>query len=96
MQQEGRKFDAEKARWDLLPIESIEEMVQILTMGAKKYGEQNWKKVEAFRYDAALLRHYAAWKKGEKIDQESGRSHLAHILCNVAFLLYKELHEEKA
>jgi hypothetical protein len=36
---------------------------------------------------AALLRHINAWRRGEKCDDESGLHHLAHALCNVAFLL---------
>ena len=89
----GRKFDDDKLRMDLIPPEAIEELAKVLTMGAKKYDDNNWQKIEAHRYDAALMRHYIAWKKGEKTDYESGFSHLSHMLCNIAFLIWKEKNE---
>lgn len=94
---EGLKYDIEKLRWDLLPIECVEDIVKILTFGAKKYAPNNWQVVENAeeRYYAALLRHLSAWRQGEKVDPESGLSHLAHILCNVTFLLWFEKDKSK-
>lgn len=85
----GNKNDNNKIRWDLLPIKPIEEVVEILTQGAKEYGEYNWKKVKPFneRYYAALMRHLVQWRKGETIDLKSGKKHLAHAICNLIFLL---------
>lgn len=90
MTSEGLKYDNGKLRWDLLPIETVEEIVKVLTMGANKYAANNWQLVEngSERYYAALLRHLAEWRKGSKIDQESGLNHLAHVLCNGVFLLW--------
>lgn len=84
---EGKKYDKEKDRWDLLPIEPIEQVVKVLTMGANKYGPNNWRGVESERYYAALLRHLTAWRKGEMNDSESGLSHLAHAMTNIIFLM---------
>lgn len=94
----GRKDDSEKLRYDLMPVEVEEEIVKVLTYGAKKYAENNWKYVERFedRYYAALRRHIAAWRKGEKIDPESGLHHLAHAACCITFLLSKEIEDDKA
>lgn len=86
----GLKFDTDKLRWDLLPIECVEEVVKILSFGAKKYGPNNWQNVEPDRYYAALMRHLVASRKGEKLDPESGLSHMAHVMCNVLFLLWFE------
>jgi len=88
----GMKFDDDKLRWDLLPFDAIEEIVKIMTFGAKKYAPNNWQKVDADRYIAALMRHLVAHLKGEKLDQESGILHLSHIACNIIFLIWKELH----
>lgn len=84
----GLKFDTNKPRWDLLPLEPIKELVNVLTFGAKKYGPNNWKQVEGAidRYYAALMRHIVAYKSGELYDQESKLSHIAHALCNLVFL----------
>jgi hypothetical protein len=84
----GLKYDSDKPRWDLLPLSLIEETVQVLTFGAKKYGPNNWKQVQdGFdRYYSALMRHIVAYKNGELYDQESKLSHLAHAMCNLIFL----------
>lgn len=86
---EGIKHDTEKARWDLLPIDPIEQVVGVLTYGARKYDDFNWAKVKPLkpRYYAAALRHIVAWWKGETLDPESGYHHLAHAICCLIFLM---------
>ena len=87
----GKKYDSDKARWDLLPFKEVGEIVDILTFGASKYGANNWQKVEPkSRYFAAAMRHLTAWFLGEKLDKESGLSHLAHAGCCILFLMYKD------
>ncbi len=52
------------------------------------YGERNWEKGMCWgRPFAALMRHMWAWMRGEKVDPETGISHLAHAACNIAFLI---------
>ncbi len=94
---EGKKFDSDKPRWDLLPFKVLEPVVQVLTFGAKKYGPNNWQLLPDFkqRYTAAFLRHFVAWQSGEKIDPESGHAHIAHMICNLIFILWKEQNESK-
>jgi hypothetical protein len=89
---QGKKFDKEKLRWDLIDYKQIEKLAKVLTMGAAKYSPDNWKKVEPFndRYFAALMRHLVAWRNGETVDPESGQSHLDHAMCNIMFLMWKE------
>jgi hypothetical protein len=86
--EEGMKFDDDKLRWDLLPLEPIEELVKVITFGAKKYAPNNWRKVDnGFkRYYAACMRHIVAHMHGELNDAESGISHLAHAICNLVFM----------
>jgi hypothetical protein len=86
----GLKFDTGKLRWDLLPIDCIEDVVKILTFGSVKYGPNNWQMLEEGeeRYYAALMRHLSAYRQGEIIDIESGLSHLSHAMCNILFLLW--------
>lgn len=94
----GIKFDngSEKLRWDLLPWEEIEEVVKVLTLGAFKYADHNWKYVpeNRKRYFAAAMRHLVAWFKGEKLDKESGLNHLAHAICCILFLLWRNNQDE--
>lgn len=86
------KNDSGKLDWSLLPIECIEDAVAVLTMGAEKYSPDGWKSLERLyeRYYSAAMRHIAEWKKGNKIDEESGKNHLAHAMVNLMFLLWKD------
>lgn len=89
----GRKFDGGKPRYGLLPPKALKATVEILTFGAEKYEEGNWKRVPDAqkRYFDALMRHLWAWKDGEKDDPESGKNHLAHAMCCLMFLLERDL-----
>jgi hypothetical protein len=84
----GRKFDGGKLQYGLMPPLALKATVDVLTFGAEKYEPDNWKHVpdSKRRYFDALQRHVWAWKEGEQIDPESGRHHLAHALCCLAFL----------
>lgn len=87
----GVKADSGKDRWDLLPWEQVEQVVKVLTFGAKKYDDNNWQKVtEKPRYIAAAFRHIIARVKGEHMDQETGLPHLAHAVCCLLFLLWHD------
>ena len=92
MKKLGRKNDKEKPRWDLLPYREVEEVVKVLTHGAEKYEDDNWKYVEPGynRYFAATMRHLVLWKLGEKIDKDSRLNHLAHAICCLLFMLWKD------
>ncbi len=81
------KSDSGKARWGLVPWAAIALLADVVTFGASKYGDASWRLVEASRYEDALHRHLHAWRTGERNDPESGIHHLAHALCNVAFML---------
>lgn len=88
----GRKFDAGKLDYTLVPWDGLEEVVKVLEFGARKYARDNWQHVEGGmqRYQAAAFRHLIAYNQGEKVDQETGLSHLAHAGCCLLFLLSLE------
>ena len=93
---EGKKFDQNKLRPSLFPIQAFLAILKVLEYGAEKYELDNWKKVRpTVRYYDAALRHLMAWRQGEKLDEESGLPHLAHAACCIVFLLYFQLMEEK-
>ena len=84
-----RKHDAGKKKWWLLPFRALEPVVDVLMHGAAEYGEENWQKCEDIgRYKNALTRHFVAYQAGEWLDSKSGLPHLAHLGCNVVFLLW--------
>jgi len=87
---DGRKYDHDKPKWHLLPFREVEEIVKVLTFGAEKYEEENWKRVTDARkrYFSAILRHLVAWWNGEREDSESKYSHLAHAGCCILFLMW--------
>lgn len=84
----GRKDDAGKARWDLVPWDVMASVVRVLTFGARRYGDDNWRRVPGVRrrYFAAAMRHVMAWERGEVADPDTGESHLAHAICCLLFL----------
>jgi hypothetical protein len=92
----GVKYDREKLRVDLVPVSAIRALAQVLTDGARKYGERNWEKgLEWNRPYAAAQRHLLAWWNGETYDLESGHNHLWHALCELAFLVeFERTHPE--
>jgi hypothetical protein len=86
---EGKKFDAGKPRWSLLPRGTLLKVIQVLEAGAVKYDVDNWKIVPdaRTRYYDAMNRHIEAWWGGEKQDSETGTHHLAHATCCALFLI---------
>ena len=91
----GRKFDDGKPRWDLMPFACLNEVVKVLTFGAKKYDDNNWQQIEhpRDRYFAATLRHLTHRKVGEKYDEETGLHHIAHAICCLLFFLWFDIKE---
>jgi hypothetical protein len=101
---DGVKFDNGKPRWGLLPYDQLEQVVDILTFGAKKYKDDNWKVVDAGkeRYFDAMMRHIKEYRAAKerndttlKFDDESGKNHLAHVICNALFLMWFDDQEEQ-
>lgn len=89
MSKEAIKNDEDKLRWDLLPWDALEEVVEVITKGARKYDDRNWEKgLNYSRLHAASIRHLTAWYQSrEDFDSEWNLSHLAHATCCLLFLL---------
>ena len=84
-----------KLQVHLVPPAIIEAVARVREYGTAKYGDpENWRQVSPEAYHDALLRHVlACWNDPYAVDEESGLPHLAHVACNVAFLL--EVQREK-
>lgn len=84
----------DKLRWDLLPMEEIEDIVRVYHAGAKKYGPNTWQNLDnGFeRYRAAAARHIMAYLKGERMDKETNVHHLAAAAWNVITMLWYDKH----
>ena len=89
---EAKKNDRldDKLRWELLPLEDIEDIVKVYTEGAKKYGPDRWQNLPdgIRRYKAALLRHLVEFDKGNEIDEETGCRTLAQVAWNAIAMLH--------
>lgn len=84
---DGKKFDQDKPRLDLIDSEAIEGLGNALAFGAVKYGDHNWRGGIAWlRIIGALLRHTFAILRHEDIDPESGLLHVDHVGANWMFL----------
>ena len=86
------KYDGDKIRPTLVPIELIKAVAQVREYGCKRYGDpENWRQVEPQRYRDAMMRHMLHYIDNPiGVDLESRLPHLWHIACNVAFLLALE------
>lgn len=97
MADEGVKYDDEKERMDLIPPLAIREIARVLTHGARKYDDDNWRRVKSLRrrYMAAALRHVREYQEslryGEPgtipLDDDSGLPSLAHAAVCLLFIL---------
>jgi len=88
-----KKFDDGKVMLDLIEPDFVIGIGEVLTVGAQKYGIDNWKRLQKDdirRYKAAMLRHIYSYLNGEKNDSETCISHLLHAATNIMFLHHFE------
>lgn len=79
------RYDADKARVDLIPASFIENLGRHYGEGAKKYAERNWEKGMSFsRCYASAMRHMLAFWSGEDNDAETGSPHVIAAAWNMA------------
>jgi hypothetical protein len=88
----ARKYDKGKIRWDLLPWRETEQVVKAFQHGADKYADWDWVgiKNKRSRYFSACMRHMMEWMKGNKVDNESGVSHLGHAIACLMILMWDD------
>ncbi len=76
----GGKQSRIAGRPTLLPAESILRVVKILTVGADKYGDENWRQITQKEHlDHALL-HILLYLDGDKSED-----HLGNAACRLLF-----------
>ena len=92
----GARFNTGKPDYSLIPLCTMEDEAKVWAYGKQKYAAWNWAKGMAWSVPlACLMRHIAAWQKGEELDPESGLPHLAHAMCNLRMLtLYSKTFTE--
>jgi hypothetical protein len=71
-----------------LPLDALDEVSRVLMHGAQKHGHWNWvhNPCDWTNLLAKAERHIFAFQKGDDLDPSSGRSHIAHAICDLLFL----------
>jgi hypothetical protein len=75
-------------------MDAFDEVVKRFGHGAVKYVPGSWQRVDdaVERYSAALMRHYSAYRQGERTDPEApGLSRIGAVAWNVLVLVWFEL-----
>lgn len=83
-----------KAPLDYLDPAADEQIAWVLKHGADKYGRRNFRapgqEMKVTVYLGAIQRHVNAIKRGEWLDPDDGRTHLAHVGACVHVMLAAE------
>ncbi|MEU4709473.1 dATP/dGTP diphosphohydrolase domain-containing protein [Nocardia salmonicida] len=92
----GAEKGQKLARFDLVPADALYEVAELYGVGAEKYAERNWEAGYDWSLSfAALMRH--AWKfwRGEDIDPETGKHHMACVVFHAfALIVFGRTHPE--
>ena len=91
----GLRADAGKLRYDLLPVGPLAEEARVYTLGAAKYGDNNWRGGIAYENCvAALMRHVEQWRAGESRDAD-GQHHMASVKFWANAIIQFEMDEQE-
>jgi len=78
-----RDTQDDKPRYDLLDRPFLKRWAELMARGAKKYGENNWKKAateaELTRFCSSATRHLFQWLEGD-----TSEDHAAAVAFNIA------------
>lgn len=81
-----RDTEEGKGRYDLLPLYALHRLAVHFENGARKYGDDNWRKGQPYkRYFGSAMRHLVKWSIGYR-DED----HLAAAAWNVMCLIETE------
>ena len=84
---EALRHNTGKPKLSMVALDCLEDCARVLEYGATKYEKNNWR--QGFPVSGlldSLLRHISELQKGNKVDDESGLSHIGHIQANAMFL----------
>ena len=88
--QKGQKLE----RFDLIPVEPLEELARVYGRGAKKYADDNWRRGYSWKLSyGAMMRHAVKFWKGEQCD-EIGNHHLACVAWHCFTMMWYEQHNK--
>jgi hypothetical protein len=77
-----RDLQDDKPRYDLIYLPMLKRFAELLSRGAKKYGDRNWQLAssseERERFKASAFRHFIQW-----MNNEDDEDHAAAIWFNI-------------
>lgn len=78
----NRDVQDDKPRYDLIWQPGLKRLAELMSRGAKKYGDRNWEKAstqeELDRFKASAYRHFEQWFAGD-IDED----HASAVVFNL-------------
>lgn len=77
---EGGKQQKLNYRFDLIDPHAIYMLAGVLSAGAEKYGEENWRNIPARDHVNHAIEHLYAWLAGD-----TNEPHMSHALTRVMF-----------
>lgn len=89
---EATKNDRTKPNFTLIPPDAELQVAKAFDVGARKYGEDNWRGLDRKRLVAAAMRHINAWRRGIRYDESTYHS-LAHAAASLMMVI--QLEEER-
>lgn len=89
--EKATRYNEGKPKWSLVDFKSLEPLVRVLEFGAVKYGKFNWQKgLPEEEILESLSRHLFELMSGNEFDEETGVSHIGHIMANAMFYAYQK------
>lgn len=87
MNHKGLRYNTGKLKMSLLPRYANNELAKIITRGSEKYLPRNWENGMAWTTVLdSLKRHLLEFENCKDYDPETQCLHIAHVMCNAAFL----------
>lgn len=90
---EGARYNKEKDPLETVPLHLLAGAAHVFKhvteREVKPYPMWNWAKGMPWSVPyGCMLRHMAAWYRGEDDDKETGLNHLHHAMCNLLMLTH--------
>jgi hypothetical protein len=76
-------------RYDLIPGSVIREIALILSAGAERYGDDNWKLIPARDHINHAINHLFLWLDGDRTE-----NHLGNAACRYLFAVWSAKYSE--
>lgn len=86
MNEHGGRQSRVDARFDLIPPYVLQAVAEVLGAGARKYGEDNWKRITTNEHLNHALNHVNL----HFLKDKSGEDHLAHAVVRLMMAYHVE------